>query len=475
MPVVVDTRPIHVLLLHRGWPFAALALIAAAAWWAVTRQAPAGLSSSGWHALVIFGVCLLLWLTQLLPLAVTSILGLALLPLLGVLPSATTYAMFGSPSVFFILGAFMLAAGAIRTGLSEHLALTLLARFGTGPRRLLLAMLGIPACMAFFMPEHAVAAVFLPIAWEVVRGLDLQPGNRYAQSVFLATAWGAIIGGVATLLGGARGPLALALVQELTGHAFSFLEWTLAALPVVVAMLLAAAAWLLYATPAGDVDVAAVQRRIERRQLENGALGWQGRLMAVLMLLTVAAWIFSGRDLGLASIALVSVVFMFSLRLVSWRDVQKHVSWDVVLLYGGAIAIGKAVAVSGAGAWVAAQLLPAGMSAMGLLLALVAVTLLLTEGVSNSAAVAIMLPVAIPLALASDINPVTVALAVGITAGFAFMLPVGTPPNAMIYSTGYVRPGAMLRYGIVMSVAAFSLFALTAWLWWPLLDLGGNG
>jgi len=99
-------------------------------------------------------------------------------------------------------------------------------------------------------------------------------------------------------------------------------------------------------------------------------------------------------------------------------------------------------------------------------------TLLLTEGVSNSAAVAIMMPVAIPAGLAAGMNPVSVSMAVGIVAGFAFMLPMGTPPNAMVFSTGYVKTISMLRYGVIMSIAAFTLFALTVWLWWPVAGIG---
>ena len=193
---------------------------------------PEGLTESGWRSIIVFSLCLILWVTQLLPLSVTSLLGLALLPLLGVLPADDAYGMFGNSAVFFILGAFMLAGGIIKTGLSEHVALALIDRVGLGPRRLLLTMLLLPALMAAFMPEHAVAAVMLPIVWEIVRGLDLKPGHRYAQSLFFAMAWGAIIGGVATLLGGARGPLALGIVEELTGRGFSFLDWALAAAPL---------------------------------------------------------------------------------------------------------------------------------------------------------------------------------------------------------------------------------------------------
>jgi len=326
--------------------------------------------------------------------------------------------------------------------------------------------------MAFFMPEHAVAAVFLPLAWEVVRALGLKPGDRYAQSVFLAMAWGAIVGGVATLLGGARGPLAMALVQELTGKSFSFLDWTIAAAPLVAGMLATGAALLLLVTPVHGIDVGSVRETIEKKRLESGLLNWQGRIMALLMVVTIIAWLFAGHAVGLASIALISVVCMFALRLVSWKEIQANVSWDVVLLYGGAIAIGKAIAVTGAGAWLASWLLPVGAAGLGLLFLMALATLLLTEGVSNSAAVAIMLPVAIPAGLAAGMNLVTVSMVVGIIAGFAFMLPMGTPPNAMIFATGYVKTAAMLRYGALMSVAAFTLFALTVWLWWPLAGIG---
>ena len=472
MPVILDQRPMHVLLARKALPFMAMLLIAGVTWWAVGQATPSGLSEHGWRAIIVFALCLVLWISQLLPLAVTAILGLALLPLLGVLPATETFALFGNPAVFFILGAFMLAAGIMKSGLSEQLALSLLERVGSSPRRLLLAMLLLPELMAFFMPEHAVAAVFLPLAWEIVRGLGLKPGDRYAQSVFLAMAWGAVIGGVATLLGGARGPLAMALVQELTGKSFSFLDWSIAAAPLVVGMLVVGAAWLLFITPVDGLHVESVRKNIEQKRLELGLLNWQGRIMALLMIVTIIAWLSAGHVAGLASIALISVVCMFALRLVSWKEIQTHVNWDVILLYGGAIAIGKAIAVTGAGAWLAAWLLPVGTTGLGLLLLLALTTLLLTEGVSNSAAVAIMMPVAIPAGIAAGMDTAMVSLAVGIVAGFAFMLPMGTPPNAMIFATGYVKATSMLRYGVMMSIAAFTLFMLTIWLWWPVAGIG---
>ncbi|MDQ6969263.1 MAG: DASS family sodium-coupled anion symporter [Mariprofundus sp.] len=470
-----QSHSLHWLLAKEGLPFVALAILSALCLWGGTLDTPAGLTGSGWHALLIFMFCLALWVSGLIPLAATSLLGLALLPLSGVLPAVDAYAMFGSSAVFFILGAFMLAAGARVTGLSEHMALALIKRVGTSPKQLLLAMLLLPAGMAFFMPEHAVAAVFLPIAWEIVRSLDLKMGDRYAQSLFFAVAWGAIIGGVMTLLGGARGPLALGMVQEISGQSFSFMDWTLAAAPLVVLMLLIAAILLLLITPFEHVNIERARQCVERRQLEVGNLEPRGWLMGGLLLLTVLAWMLGGHAISLASIALLSVATMFALRLVCWEEIEPHVSWSVILMYGGAIAVGSALSVSGAGAWLAMQFFPEGLVGLALIVALTLATLLLTEGVSNAAAVAILLPIAIPVGLSAGIDPLTIALTVGIVAGFAFMLPMGTPPNAMIYATGFVQRLAMLRFGAVLSLSALLLFVIVSSFWWPLAGVASGG
>ena len=459
------------LLLHASIPFVAMSVLMAVFAYLLSMTSPEGLSDAAWRALLVFGLCLVLWVTQLLPLAITSLLGMALLPLLGVMTASNVFALFGNPAVFFILGAFMLVAGVMQSGLSERLALGILLRMSHRPNQLLLTMLLLPALMACVMPEHAVAALFLPIAWEIVRSLQLKQGHVYGQAIFFALAWGAIIGGVATLLGGARGPLALALGQTLTGQSFSFLQWSLAALPVVLGVLVVAALLLLKMTKQAVLDLHAVHEHFEQRRLEMGDWDVKGVLMAILMLGTVVAWILAGHANTLASISLVSVVLMFALRLVAWRDIEQHVSWSVVLMYGGAIAIGKALSDTGAASWLAMTCLPGGMVGLGLMVFLLLLTMFLTEGVSNAAAVAIVLPIAIPVALAADFDPVAVSLLVGIAAGFAFILPMSTPPNAMIHASGYLRSGAMLRYGSLLSLSALIIFSCVVLYWWPLMGL----
>ncbi len=465
------TTSTHVLMAIEAAPFMALFFIAALFLWASFHVPPLGLTDAGYQSLLVFTLCLVLWVSQLLPLPITSLLGLALLPIVGVLPASEVFAFFGNPAVFFILGAFMLVAGVMQSGLSERLALFVLRKTGNHSQRLLLAMLLLPACMAFVMPEHAVAALFLPIAWQVIRSLGLRKGNAYAQAIFFALAWGAIIGGVGTLLGGARGPLALALVDELTGQSFSFLQWSLAAMPLVFGVLLVAMLLLKHMVSGVHLDMQVVQEKFAERRLELGVLPLKGWLMSFLLFGTVTAWLFAGHANALASIALVSVVLMFALRLVSWREVEKHVQWGVVLMYGGAIAIGKALSDTGAATWLAHTLIPGDMLGLALIALLAWVTLLFTEGVSNAAAVAIVLPIAIPVGIHAGIDPVFMALSIGIIAGFAFMLPMGTPPNAMIYASGYVNPWHMLKFGFVLSASSLLMFIVMVKFWWPMIGL----
>jgi len=165
------------------------------------------------------------------------------------------------------------------------------------------------------------------------------------------------------------------------------------------------------------------------------------------------------------------VVMMFVLRLVSWTDVEKHVSWGVILMYGGAIALGKSLADSGAAVWLAQNLIPGDMTGLALLALLVLITLFFTEGVSNAAAVAIVLPIAIPVGLSAGLEPVSVALTIGLVSGFAFILPMSTPPNAMIHATGYLHSSSMLRYGGILSLLAFVIFMLVSKYWWPMVGI----
>src|SRR6185369_4471209 len=238
--VAIDTRPLWRILVERAQTPGIILLGMAS--YAIVRALPLpdGLTPAGQKALAVFVLCLVYWVSNVIPLVVTSILAMTLLPLTGVLSAKETYSLFGNEAVFFILGVFILAAALMKCGLSTRLALTMLRRFGRTPTRLLLSLFLMNALLSFFMSEHAVAAMTFPITLEIATVLQLRPRqSNYGRALFIAMAWGTQIGGIATLLGGGRAPLAIGMLREATGQGFSFLEWSMTAWPIVVVLLVA--------------------------------------------------------------------------------------------------------------------------------------------------------------------------------------------------------------------------------------------
>jgi len=309
--VIIDTRPLWRILAGRTYRPVVLGVGLLAFLALRAMEPPAGLTPAGQSALAIFALCLVYWVTNVIPLMVTSLLAMVLLPTTGVLSAKDTYALFGNEAVFFILGAFILAASLMKCGLSTRIAIAVLRRFGHTPRALLLSLFLMNAFMAFFMSEHAVAAMTFPITVEIARVLRLSPQrSNYARALFLALAWGSSIGGIATLLGGGRAPLALGMLHESTGQSYSFAEWTLAAWPLVAVLLVAGWVLILRFFP---IDVASVRDAdaiIEDKALRMGRPSAQERAVGLVMLGTLAAWIIGGEEFGLATIALAGVTVL---------------------------------------------------------------------------------------------------------------------------------------------------------------------
>ena len=435
----------------------------------VAIPAPEGLGTEGFRCLGVFATCVLFWVTNVMPLAVTSLAVLALLPLLGVLSPDESFALFGNRAVFFILGALVLAASMISTGLSSRLALLMVSRFGRSARTFLLGVLLSSGFLSFWMPEHAVAAMMFPVVLEVARVLELEPRkSRYGAALFLALAWGAVIGGIATLLGGARNPLAIAILYQTTGHTVEFFEWMRAAVPLVL-VLLAVTAFLLDRMARRDpVDIEPCREVLHRKLQEAGPLSAAEKRLAWIGGATILAWMTLGHTVGLAQISILSAVLLFVFRVADWPSVEENVNWGIIVMYGGAVALGSALVESGAAHWLAVLIASHGaLGPVALLLGLAAVTIVLTEGISNSAAVAVILPIALSLAEYRGIHSDRlVVFVVALPAGLAFCLPMGSPPNAIAYSSGYFRLRDILILGMFLKLVGLALMlVLMIWVW----------
>src|SRR5262245_25130378 len=475
--IVVDTRPLWRLLLSRAQ--SPLLLAAGALLYRVIRppDRPEGLSEEGLAALAVFALCVFYWVFDALPLMITGLLAIILIPLSGVMPAAQTYALFGNEAVFFILGAFILAACLIKSGLSTRLALMVLYRFGSTPRTLLVSILLLNASMSFFMSEHAVAAMNFPIILEIAHVLRLNPRrSNYGKALFLMTAWGSQIGGIATLLGGGRAPLAIGMLKEATGKSFTFVQWSAAIIPLVPVLLLACYYLITFFYPIDVDSVRAADEALGERTAKLGRIKGDELGVGIVMIATVLAWIFLGEEFGLANVALGSVITLFVFRLVSWREVEQYVNWGVVLMYGGAICLGAAINKSGAATWLASITVSRwAMNGFSVVLILSLAGIVLTEAMSHSAVVALLMPVSLGIAREFGMDPSVITLAVAVPAGLAFTLPVGTPANAIAYSSGYLTIREMVAPGCIMVVIAWVLFNVMANLYWPLLGLSIAG
>ena len=450
--------------------------LAVAAWLAFGPrwvEAPAGLHpDSAQRALAVFVVCLSLWFTNAIPLAVTGLLAFALLPLLGVTTADDAFKHLGSQAVLFMLGVFFLTAAMIATGLSKRLTLLLLARLDRSPRGLFNGVLVGSASLAMFMPEHAVAAMMFPIVLEIVQALRLKPQrSNYARLLFMGLAWGAVIGGVGTILGGARAPLAISYLDQFYGRQISFFTWMLAAVPVVVILTTVALLLLPKFVPIDIEDISRARSMIHDRVSHIGKMsGREWRLM-ILGLATVVCWMMWGHHLGLAVISIASACLLFVLRIVTWNQVQDYINWGVLLMYGGALAIGGALRDTDALAFLARNVLSFSPSPQVIMVLVALSALILTECISNAAAVAVLLPIGYSICQQTDISPIVMTLGVTIMAGLPFALPVSSPPHAIAFSSGYYQLSAAFKPGLVMNICALLVFVLVMTLYWPMIHL----
>ncbi|MFT5124510.1 MAG: sodium-dependent dicarboxylate transporter 2/3/5 [Kiritimatiellia bacterium] len=441
---------------------------------------PEGLSLEGQRALGVFVLCALLWVTSLIPLQITSILALTLLPVLGALPekdgvgsAEQAFRLFGNEAVFFILGAFIMSAVLVKCGLSTRLTCIVLHTFSKSATQLRNAIFLFCAFFSCFMSEHAVAAMFFPVVSRIVTALGLKPmQSRFGMSFFFALAWGCVIGGVTTYLGGARNPLAAGIYTQATGETISFTYWLKASAPIVGLMLICALLVLNLFYKAEPVDMEAAEKMLDADRDKLGPVSRQEWGVGALFILTILGWVTLHESYGLATIALLSVALMFIFRFTDWATVERSVNWGIILMYGGAIALGSALSSAGTSAWLIDRLLgQADLSPTATIIIIAALSLVLTEFISNAAVVSVMLPVAISLAQVQDISLVAITLAVALPSGLTYTLPIGTPATAIAYSSGFMSMKDFLKIGPIMGVISIAAFAFVAIFIWPLMGI----
>lgn len=419
---------------------------------------------------VVAWLCMLWWIFEPLPIPVTSLLPIAVFPISGVLTSEQVGASVGSPLIILLLGGFLLSRGMESTGAHHRIALSVVNLVGGHkPRRLVLGFMIAGALLSMWISNTASILMLMPVALAVLASCSDR--NSLAAPVLLGLAWSCSIGGLGTPIGTPPNLILVQVYEENTAQTISFGQWMSWGMPVVLTLLPVAWWWVTRAVPRElDIQVPAVGpwRSAERRVL-------------VVFGLTAVAWItraepFGGWQTWLdlpaandASVALLAVVALFVVRddqgepLIDWAKASQ-IPWGVLLLFGGGICLARAFVASGLSAQVgdaltAVAALP--VFAMMLLLAL-AVTFL-TEATSNTATTALLMPVLAAVALAVEIDPLWLMVPAAMSASCAFMLPVATAPNAVVFGSGELPIRRMVREGFALNLIGALLIATVAW------------
>ena len=422
---------------------------------------------------VTASLCIFWWIFEPIPIPVTSLLPLALMPMFGVLTPAQTGAAYGSPLILLLMGGFLLSWGMESTGAHKRVALGVIRLVGSeSPRRLVLGFMISGAALSMWISNTATVLMLLPVALAVLDSAEQK--ERLAAPLLLGLAWSCSIGGMGTPIGTPPNLIFMQVYEDATGQAIGFAQWMSWGVPVVVTMIAVTALWLTRSLP----------NRLLVTLPETTAWRSAEKRVLVVFGLTGLAWMtrsepFGGwRELlGIpgandASVAFLAVIVLFVLRdnegtpLITWQEAAR-IPWGVLLLFAGGICLASAFVASGlsAVAGEALVVLTTLPTYLMLLLICLAVTFM-TEATSNTATTALLMPILAAAAIAAGVEPALLMVPAAMSASCAFMLPIATAPNAVIYGTDRVGISTMFREGLLLNLVG--AFVVSLGLWWLL-------
>ncbi|MCK6264352.1 DASS family sodium-coupled anion symporter [Vibrio sp. ZSDE26] len=417
---------------------------------------------------VVLGLSMLsfiaiLWLTEALHVTVTAILVPILAVLFGVFDTQTALNNFSNSIIFLFLGGFALAAAMHTQGLDKVIADKVLI-LAKGRMSVAVFMLfGVTAGLSMWISNTATAAMMLPLVLGVLSKVNSESGHKTYVFVLLGIAYSASVGGIATIVGSP--PNAIAAVEV----GLSFTEWMKFGVPAAM-ILLPVAILVLYLVIKPDLK--------GDFELNHNPIEWDKGKVVTLAIFsaTVLLWIFSKPINAMIGgyakfdtiVALGAIVMVNFARVVHWKDIEKTADWGVLLLFGGGICLSNVLRATGTSVFLANELsgLISSLGIVVIILVVAAFVVFLTEFASNTASAALLIPVFATVAEAFGMSPVILSVLIAVAASCAFMLPVATPPNAIVFGSGHIKQNEMMRVGIILNIACIAALTLIAMLFW---------
>jgi sodium-dependent dicarboxylate transporter 2/3/5 len=461
--------------------------------------APASMPPSGMAVAAVTSLMAVWWICEAIPIPATALLPIALFPLLGVVSAAKVTAAYADHLIFLFMGGFLIAVTMERWQLHKRIALHTIRIIGATPRRIILGFMMATAFLSMWISNTATAMMMVTIGIAVLgqittlvepQGKAMAEGHQqFGTALMLGIAYASSIGGVATLIGTPPNAILAGVVEKNYGITIGFAQWMAFALPLSLVML--GLTWF-YLTRLGfkidHEEIAGGRIAIEQEFKKLGRITKQERRVLIVFLAVAVAWLLRGlinmKSLSMVSdstIAIIGGLLLFIIPsdlkkaefLLDWPTAVK-IPWDIMLLFGGGFALANAFQVSGLTEWLAGQLnVLQGVNVVLMIATIVTLVIFLTEVTSNTATASLLLPVMGALAQAMQTSPLGLMTAVAITASFAFMLPVATPPNAIVFGSRQVTIPQMARTGFWLNIMGILLITFFITVVMPMVwDMG---
>ena len=436
------------------------------------------------------------WITEAIPIAATALLPLVLLPLTGALSIGDTASQYSHPLVLLYMGGFMIAVSIEKWNLHKRIALMTIYLIGSNKRLVVLGFMVATAFLSMWISNTATSLMMLPIGIAVVGQLigsqEVFEENKLGKALMLGIAYGASIGGMATLIGTPTNILLASVVKELYGYEISFSQWFVFGLPLSAILLFICWVYLVkFAFPIIKTSDTLQTKSLMKKELEKlGPMGLEEKRVAWVFAAVSLAWLtrtFLLNEffpvLDDTIIAIIGVLLLFVLpsssgtKLLDWKSAEK-IPWGILLLFGGGMSLAEGFKTTGLASWLGSQFVFLDFVAFWLfLLAIIAAVNFLTEVTSNVATASMILPILASVAKAMDVHPFALMVGATLAASCAFMLPVATPPNAVVFGSGFIKMRDMVKAGLWMNLISILVIGVVIYFVLPLLwgiELKGN-
>ncbi len=427
-----------------------------------------------YYGVALIFLAVYMWLLTPISFIFTTFLLIASSVLLGLVPPDEAFEGFSSGTLFFLMGAFILAIAFEVQDLHKRVALTFLKFFGSSPRRFIMGVTLVGALLSMLIPEHGIAAIFIPILlgiYHYSKRMDIANSN-FAKSTLLALSYGTSVGSIATFLGGARNILAVEIYTRYTGgDPISFAEWFVASIPVSLVMMFLVYFVLAKIFDLEEVDMENIRKNIKQDLERMGDLTMGEGMAAGFLLSGFIAWATIGQIIGMGVVAVILAVAIGMTKLVSWDDVESRMPWGTLFLYVGAVTLSIVLPETGVLEVLATSLMESVGDNPYLILGLFAALAVFLSGVMGNAAVtAILLPVALPAMEPLGLPVIVPVFTIALASAFAFITPIGTPSAMLVYGTGNLDAKDFLKPGLILSILGVLVFLTIGLGWWRLLE-----